>query len=242
MKLNYKIVITGGSGRFGSILQKKYKSNKLFYPNKKQLNILSIKSIENFLKKIKPKFLIHLAGLSRPMKIHDNNISKSIDLNIIGTANITKVCSKLNIKLIYFSTNYVYEGKTGNYNETHPLLPISNYAWSKLGGEASVHMYPNSLILRICMTEKPFIHKKAFYNVKTNFMFQEQVAEILFKILNYKGIINVGGNIQTVYNFAKKFSSTINKIYLKKNNKYNFPLNPSMNITKLKKILNSKFG
>ena len=42
MKLNYKIVITGGSGRFGSILQKKYKSNKLFYPNKKQLNILSI--------------------------------------------------------------------------------------------------------------------------------------------------------------------------------------------------------
>ena len=51
MKLNYKIVITGGSGRFGSILQKKYKSNKLFYPNKKQLNILSIKSIEKFLKK-----------------------------------------------------------------------------------------------------------------------------------------------------------------------------------------------
>ena len=240
MKLNYKIVITGGSGRFGSILQKKYKSNKLFYPNKKQLNILSIKSIEKFLRKIKPKFLIHLAALSRPMKIHDNNISKSIDLNIIGTANITKVCSKLNIKLIYFSTNYVYEGKKGNYNETHPLLPASNYAWSKLGGEASVQMYPNSLILRICMTEKPFIHKKAFYNVKTNFIFQEQVAEILFKILNCKGIINVDSNTQTVYEFAKKFNDNVKKMYLKKNNKYNFPLNPSMNIKKLKKILNSK--
>jgi len=240
MKLNYKIVITGGSGRFGSILQKKYKSNKLFYPSKKQLNILSTKSIEKFLKKIKPKFLIHLAGLSRPMKMHDDNISKSIDLNIIGTANITKVCSNLKIKLIYFSTNYVYEGKRGNYNETQPLLPISNYAWSKLGGEASVQMYPNSLILRICMTEKPFIHKKAFYNVKTNFIFQEQVAKILFKILNCKGIINVGGNTQTVYEFAKKFNDDVKKIYLKKNNKYNFPLNPSMNIKKLKKILNSK--
>ena len=241
MKLNYKIVITGGSGRFGSILQKKYKSNKLFYPNKKLLNILSIKSIEKYLKKIKPKFLIHLAGLSRPMKIHDNNISKSIDLNIIGTANITKICSKLNIKLIYFSTNYVYEGKRGNYSETDPLFPKSNYAWSKLGGEASVQMYPNSLILRICMTEKPFVHKKAFYNVKTNFIFQEQVAKIIFKILNYKGVINLGGNIQTVYNFAKKFNNNIKKIYLKKNNKYNFPLNPSMNIKKIKKILNSNF-
>ena len=90
MKINYKIAITGGSGRFGSILQKKYKSNKLFYPNRSKLNILSIRSIENYLKNIKPKILIHLAGLSRPMKIHDNNISRSIDLNIIGTANIVK--------------------------------------------------------------------------------------------------------------------------------------------------------
>ena len=242
MQLKNKIVITGGSGKFGLILQKKYKSNKLFYPNKKKLNILSVKSIENYLKKIKPKFLIHLAGLSRPMKVHDKNIYKSIDLNIIGTANIVKVCSRLKIKIIYFSTNYVYEGTSGNYKEHQPLLPINNYAWSKLGGEASVQMYKNSLILRICMTEKPFIHKKAFYNVKTNFIFQEKVAEILFKILNYKGIINVGGDIQTIYNFAKKFNNNIGKIHLKKKNKYNFPLNPSMDIKKLKKILNNNFS
>ena len=95
MRLNHNIVITGGSGRFGSILKNIYKSNKLFYPNKKELNILSVKSIEEYLKKTKPKILIHLAGLSRPMKIHENNISKSIDLNIIGTANIVKICSKL---------------------------------------------------------------------------------------------------------------------------------------------------
>ena len=45
MQLNYKIVITGGSGRFGSILKKNYKSNKLFYPNKSKLNILSNQSL-----------------------------------------------------------------------------------------------------------------------------------------------------------------------------------------------------
>jgi hypothetical protein len=48
MILKYKIVITGGSGRFGSILKKIYKSNKLFYPKKSQLNILSTKSIEKY--------------------------------------------------------------------------------------------------------------------------------------------------------------------------------------------------
>ena len=180
MILKNKIVITGGSGRFGTILKKIYKSKKLLYPDKSDLNILSTKSIEKYLKKTKPKILIHLAGLSRPMKIHDSNISKSIDLNIIGTANIVKICSRLKIKIVYFSSSYVYEGKKGNYKESDPVLPINSYAWSKLGGESSVQMYKNSLILRICMTEKPFIHKSAFANVKSNFMFHEDVAKILF--------------------------------------------------------------
>jgi dTDP-4-dehydrorhamnose reductase len=237
MKINYKIVITGGSGRFGSILQKKYKSNKLFYPNKNQLNILNTKSIEKYLKKIKPKCLIHLAALSRPMSIHDNNISKSINLNIIGTANIVKICSKYKIKLIYFSTNYVYPGENGNYKENSPLLPINNYAWSKLGGEAAVQMYKNSLILRVCMTEKPFVHKKAFANVYSNFIYHEEVASILFKLVNKKGIINIGGTINSIYNFAKKDCPSLKKIYLKTNSQTNFPVNPSMNINKLKKII-----
>ena len=73
------------------------------------LNIL-IKSIENYFKKIKPKYVLHAAALSRPMNIHDKKF-QSIDLNIIGTANIVKVCEKYKIKLIYFSTNYVYPGK-----------------------------------------------------------------------------------------------------------------------------------
>jgi dTDP-4-dehydrorhamnose reductase len=233
MQLNYKIVITGGSGRFGSILKKKYKSNKLFYPNKSKLNILSTKSIENCLNDIKPKILIHLAGLSRPMKIHDNNISRSIDLNIIGTANIVKICSKLKIKIIYFSTNYVYEGKKGNYKETDAVLPINNYAWSKLGGEASVQMYKNSLILRVCMTEEPFIHKKAFSDLKTNFIFHKDVANILFKVLNKKGIINIGGKTQSPFNFGIKYNKNIKKISAKKV----LPLNLSMNTKKLKNFL-----
>ena len=42
-------------------------------------------------------------------------IDLSIQTNIIGTANVVRACKKLNIKLIYFSTNYVYPCKKGNY-------------------------------------------------------------------------------------------------------------------------------
>ena len=227
-----KIVITGGQGRFAQTL-KHYTKLNIYYPNKKELNILSYKSIENYIKKIKPKYILHAAALSRPMNIHDKNIALSINLNIIGTANIVKACEKFKIKLIYFSTNYVYPGKKGNYRETDPLLPINSYAWSKLGGECSVKLYKNSLIVRLCMCEKPFIHKYAFSDIKTNFMFHEYFVKIIPKILNKKGILNAGGKIQTIYDFAKKSNPMVKK----KSGKKVFPPNPSMNISKIKKFI-----
>ena len=211
-----KIIITGGSGRFGIILKKQKTKNKLFFPTKKELNIKNFSNINSYLTKKKPDILIHLAGLSRPMEVHNKDISQSIDLNIIGTANITKACEQQNVKLIYFSTNYVYPGNKGNYKENDGLLPVNNYAWSKLGGEASVHLYKNSLILRVCMTEKPFVHKEAFSNVKTSFMYHEDVAKKLFKLINKTGVINVGGPDLSVFNFVKKQNEFIKNRILKK--------------------------
>jgi len=238
MKKN--IVVTGGSGRFGNYLKNLKTKYKIFFPTKKELDILNIQKVKKYLISKKPIILIHLAGLSRPMNIHEKNIERSIDLNIIGTANITKICASQNIKLIYFSTNYVYPGKKGNYRETDPLLPVNNYAWSKLGGEASVQLYKNSLILRVCMTEKPFVHKKAFANVKTSFIYHEEVAKILLKLLNKKGIINVGGKNQTIFNFAKKDNHKIKKIYLKRNSESIMPFDSSMSLSKLKKNIKKR--
>jgi dTDP-4-dehydrorhamnose reductase len=229
------ILVTGGDGRFCKILKQNNKILNLYFASRKECNILDLRSISRLIKKIKPKIIIHCAGLSRPMKIHEKNISKSIDLNIIGTANITKVCEKNKIKLIYFSTGYVYEGKKGNYSEKDPVKPFNNYGLSKLGGECSVSMYKNSLILRITMTSKPFAHKKAFSDLKSNFMFHEDLVKILPKVLNKKGIINVGGKSQSVYSFAKGYNKKVKKI--KTNNKNTLPLNQTMNLNKLKKII-----
>ena len=232
-----RIVITGGTGRFGLELKKINNNYKLFFPKKSELNILKINSITKYLKSKKPKYLIHLAGLSRPMEMHEKFLKESIDLNIIGASNITKVCSDLNVKLIYFSTSYVYPGIKGNYKEDSPVLPKNNYSWSKLGGESAVHMYRNSLILRVCMTEKPFVHNEAFYDFITNFIYHEDIAKYLFKLINKKGVINVGGKIQSVYDFVRKYNPKIKKVSAKKILGPEYPLNPSMNINKLKKII-----
>ena len=229
------ILVTGGQGRFAKVLKKNNKFLKLYFATKKECNILNIKSLEKIIKKLKPKIILHCAGLSRPMDIHQKNIEKSIDLNIVGTANVVKVCKKNNIKIIYFSTGYVYEGKKGNYSENDPVKPFNNYGLSKLGGECAVMMYKNSLILRITMTESPFVHKKAYTNLKSNFMFHEDLVKILPKIINYRGILNVGGKAQSVFSFAKLHNKKVKKIKLRIKDK--LPFNQTMNISMLKRLV-----
>ena len=87
------------------------------------------------------------------------------------------------------------------------------------------------------MTEKPFVHKKAFLDFKTNFIFQEEIAKILFKVLPFKGIINLGGKAQSVYSFAKNFNKNISSISRSSIKSLRPYPDISMNISKLKKIL-----
>ena len=238
--LKQKILITGKNSRFCKFLKNDLKRFNTIFTSKENFDICNYTKMKNFVRNKKIKYLIHIAGLSRPMNIHDKKIDLSIDLNIIGTANIVKLCNEHNIKLIYFSTNYVYPGIKGNYKETDSLLPINNYAWSKLGGEASVQLYKNSLILRLCMTDFPFVHKKAIKGATTSFIFNKYVSKIIPHLLDKKGIINIGGKKRDILDFANKFSDKkIMSIDFKNVN--NFPKDSSVEIKKLKKTLKKSF-
>ena len=94
---NNKIVVTGGSGRFAQSLKNIKSKYRFMYPSKKQLDITNPNLIKKFLKKNKPQSVLHLAGLSRPMIEHEINISKSISLNIIGTANLVNISSEFKV-------------------------------------------------------------------------------------------------------------------------------------------------
>ena len=230
------ILITGKTSRFCKYLKNDLDGYNAYFTTRKNFNILNFNQMQRFLKNKKINYILHVAGLSRPMDIHEKDINLSIDLNIIGTANVVKLCNDNNIKLIYFSTNYVYPGIKGNYKETDSLLPINNYAWSKLGGEASVQLYKNSLILRLCMTDFPFIHKKAIKGAMSSFIFNKSVSKLIPHLLDECGIINIGGEKREIYTFAKRFSKEkVKSISINQIKK--FPKNSSIDIKKIKKII-----
>lgn len=232
------ILISGGDGRFAKSLIKENFKYIIFAPNKKLMDITNLNSIEKYIKNKKINYFIHAAAFSTPMKKHKKKIIKSIATNIIGSSNVAIACIKNKIKLIYISTNFVYEGKKGNYSENNSLLPVNEYGWSKLGGECPLHIYKNSLILRICMNEDRFPHKHAFANYITSFLKKSEAAKLTLKLLDKKGIINIGGKTQSAYNFAKKINSNVKKSRLNFNSQNILGKNTSININKLNKIIN----
>ena len=235
IKIKKKILITGGNSRFCYFLKKNFNNKNVIYSDKKKLNILDYPKLIKVLRKKKIKVLIHVAALSRPMQIHEKKIENSIMINIVGTANIVRACYKLKIKLIYFSTNYVYPCKRGNYKETDPLMPINNYGWSKLGGECAVQMLKGSLILRLALTDFPFSYKKAIKNAYSSFIFNKDFAKILPSLINKTGIINIGGKRQSIYHFAKKSNPKIKPMMINKYSK--FPKDSSLNVKRFSQIL-----
>jgi dTDP-4-dehydrorhamnose reductase len=160
--------------------------------------------MEKYLNQHKIKTLIHAAAFTSPPKV-EQDPERGILTNIIGTANIVRLCSTHKIKLIYISTDYVFQGDRGNYTEDDPVYPVNKYAWSKLGGECAAKMYTDSIIVRTTFGPNVFPYEKAFADQWTS---RENVSTIAKKIIglvdmNYRGVIHVGGDRRTVLQYAK---------------------------------------
>ena len=238
-----KILITGGNGEFCKHLVRAGKEYSFLTPSKQNmypgLDVRDYWNVDYYFRKRENDFdyVIHAGAITRPMVIHEDNPTLSIKTNIVGTSNVVMACEKYKKKIIYISTDYVYEGVDGNYKETDAMKPFTKYGWSKLGGECAVRMYDNHLILRMAIQKKPFPHPKALVDMMKSYMYMEDAAEVTLKLLNEKGIINVGGKSQSVYDFVKESNSDAEPITLSEISDVNMAKNCSMDTTKMRKII-----
>lgn len=230
--INDRILVTGGSGLLGTQLKKILPNAE--FPTSSQFDITDINKMEQYLKGKYFNKLIHCAAATSPPKIDQDPI-KGLEINIVGTANIVKICKKNNIKLIYISTDYVYDGTKygGKYSEKDPVNPVNKYSWSKLGGECAVRLYDNHLIIRTTFGPTEFPYPKAFCDQYTS---REAVSVIAWKIYktictDVTGIINIGGDRKTVLEYANSLDKTKNITGLSINDvNFNVPKDTSMDI------------
>ena len=237
-----RILITGGDGEFCKHLVQQGKDCEFLTPTKKEADVKDYWNLDSYFYTHQKEFdyVIHAAAITRPMVLHEDNPPLSIKTNIVGTSNVVLMCERYNKKIIYISTDYVYEGTDGNYKEKDSLKPFTKYGWSKLGGECAVQMYDNHLILRMAMNKKPFPHPKALIDMKKSLMWIEDAAKTTLKLLDETGIVNVGGKSQSVYDFVKEENPKIKPIVLDDIPDVNMATDCSMDTTKLKMLLKIK--
>jgi len=240
MILEEKILFTGGSGLLGSEIKKLIP--KSHFPSHEEFDITDYELMKNYLGEKDIKQIVHAAAITSPPKV-DKEILKAIDTNIIGTSNIAKLCYNEGIKLIYISTDYVFNGEKGNYNEEDSIYPVNKYAWSKLGGECAVRMCDDFLIIRTSFGPNEFPYEKAFTDQWTS---RESVSVIAKKLVNIldkdiKGIIHLGGTRKTVYEYAKEISPNkeIGKISTNEIN-FKIPKDTSLNCEKYRLLIRGK--
>lgn len=154
-----KILITGISGLLGGnlvyVFRDKYdiagwyNQHKVFIPgiNSFKIDITDKQSVKKFLSDYKPDVVLHCASLTN-IDYCENNKAETRRVNVRGTENIAAACGKQDVKLVYISTDSVYDGKKGNYAEDDPASPCNYYGLTKYNAEAAVKDHKNHIIVR----------------------------------------------------------------------------------------------
>jgi len=170
-----RFLVTGGSGLLGSkigalIPQKHqinlgYNEHPISTENSIKLDITDPRNIMKVFEKEKPDIVIHSAALSDVDRC-EINPELAWKINVQGTRNIVKASKQYGSYLIYVSTDYVFSGEKGNYNENDETSPINKYGITKLAGESEVKAASDEW----CIVRPSVIYGSTPAAGKTNFV------------------------------------------------------------------------
>lgn len=248
-----KLFVTGSSGLLSTnIFLKKYleynfigcihkhipkfKLENLYF---KKCNLFNREELRKILIKFKPNLILHNAAITN-LELCEQDKELCFRVNYDLTCLITDVAKDLNIKLIFISSDQIFNGLKDSYSEKDTPNPINNYGMSKVKSEEYIlKNYINSLIIRTnfygwgpsyrnSFSDRVLIdtfkNVRELDDVSFNPIYLSTLIDILFEMIddNYFGIFNLSSdNSFTKYKLAKKFleyfniNKEIKRIHLK---------------------------
>ena len=147
-----KFFITGINGQLGYDIDlelKKRGYTGILAPSRQEVNITNKESVDKAILNFKPDIVFHCAAYTAVDKAEDDK-ENCYNINVIGTKNIVEAAKEVGAKVIYISTDYVFDGtKDGYYKEDDTTNPINYYGETKYLGEVETRKYDNHIITRI---------------------------------------------------------------------------------------------
>jgi dTDP-4-dehydrorhamnose reductase len=236
---NKRLLVTGASGLLGNKIVKLAKNNWAVIPvhrtkslnsNSLELDIVDATEVLNLLGKVKPDVVIHTASMTDVDKCEIEK-EQAWKTNVEGTRNIVKACHKIHAKLIHISTDYVFDGEEGFYDEEDKPNPVNYYGLTKLESEKQVMAHcKNYAVLRTSVLYGWHPWKQNFATWTINKLKQQQeimvvenhyntptladnLAEMAVEIAekDLQGLYHASGRERiSRYEFAKQIAKTHN--------------------------------
>ena len=142
-------IVVSDLGELESINEKSLELKELTNIEYKSLDITDKNQVNKVIEEVKPDVIIHCAAWTAVDKAEELE-DKVRSVNVEGTKNITDASIAVGAKLIYMSTDYVFDGKKeGYYAEEDKVNPMSVYGKTKFEGEEEVRRNPKHFITRI---------------------------------------------------------------------------------------------
>ena len=179
---------------------------------------------------VKPDLVIHAAAYSR-VRFCEHAPTAAWETNTWVTTSLCEICLKQNARLIFLSSDMVFDGEKGNYSENDRPNPINFYGWTKLAAERRVaDLGDQAVIARVNLTYGPastggmsFSHEvietvqagKPYYlfaDQFRSFMSVQNLADCLWELAHgdFSGIIHLGGAEPTDrYSFGLKLAQRV---------------------------------
>lgn len=135
-----KVLVTGVKGQLGYDVVKECEKRGIeaIGVDVDEMDITDASKVEEVITAANVNAVIHCAAWTAVDKAEDE-VELCTKVNVEGTRNIAKVCKKLDIKMMYFSTDYVFDGQgTEEWKEYDERHPLNVYGQTKCDGEKAV--------------------------------------------------------------------------------------------------------
>lgn len=183
-----------------------------------------------------PKSTTTIINLIANTDTYSSDAFGMFNTNYRGVVDLVEYCNNNNIKLVHFSTDYVYENSRTCAKETNKAKPTTAYAVSKLLADEYIMKHSNEyLILRGAQKIDPFPYDKAFTNIYGNFDYADVIADIVIDMVKSgaEGLYNIGTHKKSMFDLAKQSKPDVLEAIAPDH----FPKDVTMDLSKMKKHL-----
>lgn len=169
-----KVLITGANGQLGRELAKRLQGTNFLATDSAKMDITDARKTLQTIDSYKPDVVIHAAAYTN-VDAAESHVNQAYTVNAIGTQNVAVSCLQCHAKLVYISTDYVFDGVLGrSYNEFDQPNPQSIYGKSKFAGE----MLAKHILNRLFIVRTSWLYGDGNNFVRTILKLGQEKAEI----------------------------------------------------------------